>query len=319
VEEVVDSRERSALSEEAERLALSHGIATSDTSFWAYHKSGSTIIMLASYTEFEERQYHTAFTKSNSNTARGVRRNLGVEEEEDDEEDEEDEDDEDYDDDDDDSEEDESKAPGVLRYAKDFLLSFAAHCTEKPPDFPDYLNLGKNEGPLKKDIPTTKRRRHGAGSGSGSKSSNANSNAKRTKKLDIRTQWETASTDDQRTVEDDTEELYRTSNAALNKLSIDNFEKMLMMLADLSPQIRTIPGLEIIVGLVFEKAVNGPRFSTMYADLCYQLQSNGVYAQFVTDEATGAFMDFRRLLLKRCQQEFEDQSKNRGKTTNFYL
>lgn len=68
-------------------------------------------------------------------------------------------------------------------------------------------------------------------------------NAKRTKKLQIKTQWggdETEAAENEEAEEkpvDNTEELYRTTNQLLNKLTRDNFENIVRQLADLRFQI----------------------------------------------------------------------------------
>ena len=51
--------------------------------------------------------------------------------------------------------------------------------------------------------------------------------------------------------------------------------------------------------LVFEKAVDEPSFSVAYAQMCGELQKKKV-----TDEKN-VEVNFRKLLISRCQQEFE--------------
>lgn len=53
--------------------------------------------------------------------------------------------------------------------------------------------------------------------------------------------------------------------------------------------------------LVFEKALQAPRFASLFADLCVVFSSE--LPKF--EEEGKAKVDFRRLLLSRCQFEFE--------------
>ncbi|XP_056649007.1 eukaryotic translation initiation factor 4 gamma 1-like isoform X1 [Diorhabda sublineata] len=105
--------------------------------------------------------------------------------------------------------------------------------------------------------------------------------------------------------EDDkkTEELYRKVRGILNKLTPQKFETLLQQIKNLS--IDTTERLQGVIDLVFEKAVDEPNFSVAYASMCGQL------ALLQVPVHTGdkqEYVNFRKLLITRCQVEFEKQS-----------
>jgi translation initiation factor 4G len=68
-----------------------------------------------------------------------------------------------------------------------------------------------------------------------------------------------------------------------------------------------ITNLELLAGiiaLVFDKALTEPNFSTMYAILCKKLSIQ--CPEF--NDADGNKQSFRRILLNKCQEEFENKT-----------
>lgn len=96
----------------------------------------------------------------------------------------------------------------------------------------------------------------------------------------------------------DTEELYRRVRSILNKLTFDNFDVLLEQLKNFA--IDTMDKLNGVILLVFDKAIDEPKFSRAYAQLCKSLVENC----FPVD-AEGNRKLFKTTLINKCQGEFE--------------
>ena len=90
--------------------------------------------------------------------------------------------------------------------------------------------------------------------------------------------------------------------AILNKLTPQNFETLLEQLVALT--IDTPERLEGVTDRIFEKAIREPMYSVSYANMC-----RCVFTIRVAD-AEGKDVSFRKLLLSRCQKEFEEGLSN---------
>ncbi|KAG8175493.1 hypothetical protein JTE90_025507 [Oedothorax gibbosus] len=95
------------------------------------------------------------------------------------------------------------------------------------------------------------------------------------------------------------EKLKRSVQGVLNKLTPQKFETLLAQLKGLN--IDTEEKLNVVIDLIFEKAVDEPNFSVPYANLCKHLAMIKVP---VADQGGGQ-VNFRKLLLTKCQKEFE--------------
>ena len=84
----------------------------------------------------------------------------------------------------------------------------------------------------------------------------------------------------------------------MNKLTPDNFEKMLNLL--LEAGIDSAAGLNGLIAQLFEKSLTEVGFCPLYAGLCRQLLEK--MPEFEHD---GQTYTFRRVLLNKCQEEFE--------------
>ena len=112
-------------------------------------------------------------------------------------------------------------------------------------------------------------------------------------------------------VDDEEQKRQRAFKAILNKLTPDNFEKLLEKILDVGiTEVETLVGL---IGQLFEKALQEPTFSSLYAQLCRVLsdrfESEGVEFLDPTAEKGMQAITFKRVLLKKCQQEFESGDK----------
>lgn len=102
----------------------------------------------------------------------------------------------------------------------------------------------------------------------------------------------------------DDEAVFRRVRGILNKLTPDKFEKLCHEL--LSVGIETKYILKGVILLVFEKALDEPKYSSMYAQLCLRLSEE---APNFDDPGKTGNSTFRRLLLKQCEEEFNNRTK----------
>ncbi|XP_029975532.1 eukaryotic translation initiation factor 4 gamma 3-like [Salarias fasciatus] len=99
-----------------------------------------------------------------------------------------------------------------------------------------------------------------------------------------------------------TEGLLRNTRAFLNKLTPERFDRLVEQVLELS--IDSEERLNGVVDLVFEKAIDEPSFSKMYGQLCHRLAHLKVQMAEKAP-APSSTVTFRRLLLNRCQKEFD--------------
>ena len=107
------------------------------------------------------------------------------------------------------------------------------------------------------------------------------------------------------------EKKQRAFKSILNKLTPQNFEKLLeQILAEGIDEARTLIGL---IAQLFDKALTEPTFAELYATMCQHL-SNRFLAESIEfvdpdcdPEAEGGprMINFKRVLLNKCQEEFE--------------
>uniref|UniRef100_A0A8D0AE28 Eukaryotic translation initiation factor 4 gamma, 1a n=1 Tax=Sander lucioperca TaxID=283035 RepID=A0A8D0AE28_SANLU len=106
-------------------------------------------------------------------------------------------------------------------------------------------------------------------------------------------------------VEDDdpeqakTQELFKRLRSILNKLTPQKFQELMKQVTELT--IDTEERLKGTIDLIFEKAISEPNFSVAYANMCRCLLGLKV----PIPDKPGLFVNFRKLLLNRCQKEFE--------------
>ncbi|KAG2324799.1 hypothetical protein Bca52824_007527 [Brassica carinata] len=87
----------------------------------------------------------------------------------------------------------------------------------------------------------------------------------------------------------------RKFKVILNKLTPQNFKKLLEQV-----NIDNAVTLIGVVSQIFDKALKEPTFVEMYADLCFHL--SGTLPDF---NWNGEEITFKRLLINKCQEEFE--------------
>ncbi|NWV01677.1 IF4G3 factor, partial [Upupa epops] len=96
-----------------------------------------------------------------------------------------------------------------------------------------------------------------------------------------------------------TQELFRKVRSILNKLTPQMFNQLMKQVTDLT--VDTEERLKGVIDLVFEKAIDEPSFSVAYANMCRCL----VTLKVPMTDKPGSTVNFRKLLLNRCQKEFE--------------
>uniref|UniRef100_A0A669BK40 Eukaryotic translation initiation factor 4 gamma, 1a n=1 Tax=Oreochromis niloticus TaxID=8128 RepID=A0A669BK40_ORENI len=84
-----------------------------------------------------------------------------------------------------------------------------------------------------------------------------------------------------------TRELFKRLRSILNKLTPQKFQELMKQVTELT--IDTEERLKGAIDLIFEKAISEPNFSVAYS----------------SEDKPGVFVNFRKLLLNRCQKEFE--------------
>ncbi|XP_069053873.1 eukaryotic translation initiation factor 4 gamma 1a isoform X4 [Lepisosteus oculatus] len=96
-----------------------------------------------------------------------------------------------------------------------------------------------------------------------------------------------------------TQELFRRVRSILNKLTPQMFQQLMKQVTELT--IDTEERLKGVIDLIFEKAISEPNFSVAYANMCRCL----IALKVPTADKPQVTVNFRKLLLNRCQKEFE--------------
>jgi len=184
----------------------------------------------------------------------------------------------------------EPQKPSVVKYDRNTLLKFQPHNTEKP-------NCELGEVERGKEI--TAGYRGGSGRGRANRGLQRKGGPVpnvRAKKLQIATQWDAGQLD----------EFFRSVNALLNKMSLENFDNLKTKLLAMKAQIEAeFDALGVIVKLVFEKALVSPRYAPLYADLCVVLANELTTGFVVEKDGKQTKIDFRVLILQHCRDNFQ--------------
>lgn len=102
------------------------------------------------------------------------------------------------------------------------------------------------------------------------------------------------------------QELYKKVRGVLNKLTPQKFNTLLSQVRSLT--VDTTERLQGVIDLVFEKAIDEPNFSEAYALMCRELALMQVPSGTTENKGADEFVNFRKLLVTRCQYEFEKNS-----------
>lgn len=99
-------------------------------------------------------------------------------------------------------------------------------------------------------------------------------------------------------ISDEEEAKQRKLKGILNKLTPQNFEKLFEQVKEVN--IDNTVTLTGVISQIFDKALTEPTFCEMYANFCQHLASELPELSVDNEKIT-----FRRLLLNKCQEEFE--------------
>lgn len=111
--------------------------------------------------------------------------------------------------------------------------------------------------------------------------------------------------------QDTTEASMKEAKSILNKLSIEKFEKLSNEL--IAVAVRSIDVLTGVIETIILKAKMEWHFATMYGELCTKMSRTQMPAVTIDDEVVeDTHKLFRRLLLKRCEQEFLEAPTREG-------
>lgn len=91
----------------------------------------------------------------------------------------------------------------------------------------------------------------------------------------------------------------KRANGILNKLTKKTFHSLCKQL--LTCGVTTVSRMNAVLGLIFEKALDQAFFSELYANVCKQMCELSV----LDSEHDDKKIDFRRLLLQKCEHEFK--------------
>jgi hypothetical protein len=172
----------------------------------------------------------------------------------------------------------------LIRYTIQELLRFQPLCTEKPAGV-DLQEVEKGAEMFGSLRPFKSFALHKAPISTWSRAPVA---AMRTKKLQVKTQWDKTKLD----------EFYRSINSLLNKMSKENFDLLKDKLLAMKVQIESDQAtLEVVVKLIYEKSINSPRFAPLYADLCSVLEKE--LNKVEIDH--GKTADFKTCILDHCK------------------
>lgn len=100
--------------------------------------------------------------------------------------------------------------------------------------------------------------------------------------------------------------VFRKVRGILNKLTPEKFHKLRRELLQVGLDSTHI--LKGVILLIFDKALDEPKYSCMYASLCRQLcDESPNFEPPPSSSASSPTTTFRRLLLTKCQDEFENR------------
>jgi len=224
-----------------------------------------------------------------------------------------------------------------LQYDRDFLLKFqfAPICTSKPAGLPDIdIVLAQAHPPTKALVPGSRissandfmpnfmRQASGGRSSGGGKSRSGRGSAgpgsrpqkviqlPSFEKVELKKSenaWVRPSEKAKELPEEERimNELERNVLSILNKLTPQKFKTLVDKMLQL--KIDNDDKLSKAIELIFEKAVTEPGFSVAYANMCRVLTDNFKTPTKLGDKSTST-AQFRKVLLNKCQKEFEKES-----------
>uniref|UniRef100_A0A8D3E754 Eukaryotic translation initiation factor 4 gamma 2 n=1 Tax=Scophthalmus maximus TaxID=52904 RepID=A0A8D3E754_SCOMX len=107
------------------------------------------------------------------------------------------------------------------------------------------------------------------------------------------------------------DEIFRKVRGILNKLTPEKFDKLCLELLNAGVDSKLV--LKGIILLIVDKALEEPKYSSLYAQLCLRLAEDapnfdGPSSEIQTSQKQST--TFRRLLISKLQDEFENRTRN---------
>uniref|UniRef100_A0AAY4DMX5 Eukaryotic translation initiation factor 4 gamma 2 n=1 Tax=Denticeps clupeoides TaxID=299321 RepID=A0AAY4DMX5_9TELE len=105
--------------------------------------------------------------------------------------------------------------------------------------------------------------------------------------------------------------IFRKVRGILNKLTPEKFDKLCLELLNVGVDSKLV--LKGIILLIVDKALEEPKYSSLYAQLCLRLAEDAPNFDGPTSEIQTSQKQsttFRRLLISKLQDEFENRTKN---------
>ncbi|KAI3867286.1 hypothetical protein MKW98_001720 [Papaver atlanticum] len=106
--------------------------------------------------------------------------------------------------------------------------------------------------------------------------------------------------------------ILRRVRGILNKLTVEKYTLLRNQLID--SRITTLSILDGVASLIFNKALTEPMFCPLYAFLCYELSLPPHGLPSVPDECVQQEITFKRLLVSKCQEAFENENRKVAET-----
>ncbi|KAL9243458.1 hypothetical protein vseg_017343 [Gypsophila vaccaria] len=110
-------------------------------------------------------------------------------------------------------------------------------------------------------------------------------------------------------ITDEEQAKQRKLKGILNKLTPQNFERLFEQVKEVN--IDNVVTLTGVISQIFDKALTEPTFCEMYANFCHHLASELPDLSVENEKIT-----FRRLLLNKCQEEFERGEREEQEANN---
>ncbi|KAI3867289.1 hypothetical protein MKW98_001723 [Papaver atlanticum] len=108
------------------------------------------------------------------------------------------------------------------------------------------------------------------------------------------------------------ERILRRVRGILNKLTVEKYTLLRNQFIDSG--ITTLSILDGVASLIFNKAVKEPMFCPLYAFLCYELSLPPHGLPSVLYECVQQEITFKRLLVSKCQEAFENENRKVAET-----
>ncbi|MGH0134304.1 UNVERIFIED_CONTAM: hypothetical protein FKN15_027087 [Acipenser sinensis] len=105
--------------------------------------------------------------------------------------------------------------------------------------------------------------------------------------------------------------IFRKVRGILNKLTPEKFDKLCLELLNVGVDTKLV--LKAIILLIVDKALEEPKYSSLYAQLCLRLAEDAPNFDGPSPEVPPAQKQsttFRRLLISKLQDEFENRTRN---------